>query len=490
MKGKFSIAAAILASRSNHHAADAFSARPLSRVASSLSSSSSSSSPSSKMTASSSSSPSSPLRSSSSSLSGADHHHDMSKSLVADTIASMGNDPERIELDERIARLGIVGVTREERARRRRALDELGVPDFMGFVSSDRRDLDDDVDGGPVRDGRLRRSSPSILQLNIGLYCNQACNHCHVESSPLRTSETMSPDVAARCLALLRDSPESVDTLDLTGGAPELNGQFRLLVSMARAWSIESGRDLTIIDRCNLTALVEPGQEDLVGFLRDNRVSVVASLPCYGEDNVDAQRGRGVFRRSVEALGRLNDAGYGSPDSPDLRLDLVYNPGGPFLPPSQAKLEVDYKGELMEKFGIRFNSLLTITNMPIKRFADYLAREGKMREYMELLVNNYNRRTVKGLMCLNTVSVGWDGMLYDCDFNQQLGMGIVGKGGRMSEDGEIGGGGGGGAVVEGGEERGGQRRKLSVFDIESLADLGEYSVRTDNHCFGCTAGSG
>ena len=493
MKGKFSIAAAILASRSSHHddAADAFSPRP--HPSRGAPSSSASSSPL-RRWASSSSSPSPP----SPSTAAAADHYDMSASLVADTIESMGNDAERIDLDERIAQLGTAGMAREERARRRRALNELGIPDFMGFVSSDRdrvADASADDGGGPVRDGRLVRSSPSILQLNIGLYCNQACNHCHVESSPLRTSETMSSDVAARCLALLRDSPESVDTLDLTGGAPELNGQFRLLVSLARAWSGASGRDLTIIDRCNLTALIEPGQEDLIGFLRDNRVSVVASLPCYGEGNVDAQRGRGVFRRSIEALSRLNDAGYGSPDRPDLTLDLVYNPGGPFLPPSQSKLEVDYKRELMEKFGIRFNNLLTITNMPIKRFADYLAREGKMGEYMELLVNNYNRRTVGGLMCLNTVSVGWDGMLYDCDFNQQLGMGIVGEGGRTSEeDGEIGGGGGGGGgggeAVEAGERRGVPRRKLSVFDIESLADLGEYSVRTDNHCFGCTAGSG
>ena len=421
----------------------------------------------------------------------------MSTSLVADTIESMGNDAERINLDERIARLGTAGMAREEKARRRRALDDLGVPDFMGFVSSNRDDQGDDNVGSPVRDGKLMRSSPSILQLNIGLYCNQACNHCHVESSPLRVSETMSSDVAARCLSLLRDSPVSVNTLDLTGGAPELNGQFRLLVSMARAWSNESGRELTIIDRCNLTALIEPGQEDLIDFLRDNRVSVVASLPCYGEGNVDAQRGRGVFRRSIEALSRLNDSGYGSPDRPDLTLDLVYNPGGPFLPPSQSKLEVDYKRELNEKFGIRFNNLLTITNMPIKRFADYLAKEGKVGEYMELLVNNYNRNTVGGLMCLNTVSVGWDGMLYDCDFNQQLGMGIVGEDGRTTseDDGEIGGGGeggggGGGAVLEVGENRVVRRRKLSVFDIESLADLGEYSVRTDNHCFGCTAGSG
>ncbi|KAL3826989.1 hypothetical protein ACHAXA_000053 [Cyclostephanos tholiformis] len=462
MRGRYSIAAAILASRSPHRAADAFSP-PLSR-GESLSSSSS------------------PLRSTSTSIAAADNESDWSTSLVDDTLEAMGSDVERLELDERIARMGIDGMTREERARRRRALHELGVPDFMGYVSDHRDGDQDDNDNVVVRDGRLRRKSPNILQLNIGLYCNQACNHCHVESSPLRTSETMNADVAARCLALLRNSPITVDTLDLTGGAPELNGQFRILVSMARAWSNESGRDLTIIDRCNLTALLEPGQTDLIDFLRDNRVTIVASLPCYGEGNVDAQRGRGVFRRSIEALSRLNDAGYGSPDRPDLRLDLVYNPGGPFLPPSQSGLEVDYKRELMDNFGIRFNNLLTITNMPIKRFADFLAREGKMKEYMELLVNNYNHRTVEGLMCLNTVSVGWDGTLYDCDFNQQLGMGIVGDGknegwGRGDGDGE-------------GRTTGGRRRRLSVFDIESLMDLGEYSVRTDDHCFGCTAGSG
>ncbi len=402
----------------------------------------------------------------------------------------MASDVERIDLDQRIARLGIDGMTREERARRRRALHELGVPEFMGYVTDHRQRQRDeggsgsgnvnenDEDGLLFLDGRLMRKSPNILQLNIGLYCNQACNHCHVESSPLRTSESMSAEIAARCLELLRNSPSTVDTLDLTGGAPELNGQFRLLVSMARDWSNESGRELTIIDRCNLTALLEPGQTDLIDFLRDNRVTVVASLPCYGEDNVDAQRGRGVFRRSIEALSRLNDAGYGSPDRPDLRLDLVYNPSGAFLPPAQSSLEVDYKRELMEKFGIRFNNLLTITNMPIKRFADFLAREGRMKEYMELLVNNYNHRTLGGLMCLNTVSVGWDGTLYDCDFNQQLGMGILGEGKEEGDDdGE-------------GRSTGGRRRKLSVFDIESLVDLGKYSVRTDDHCFGCTAGSG
>lgn len=385
-------------------------------------------------------------------------------SLVEDTLQEMEDDVEFQALTKKIAKIGVDGMTKEERTARRRALDELGVPNFMKFVS----ETDADNNTAEIKNNQLHRSQPTILQLNIGLYCNQACNHCHVESSPLRKDETMSADIAARCLQLLQNTP-SVDTLDLTGGAPELNGQFRFLVKLAREWATENDRKLTIIDRCNLTVLLEPDQADLVDFLKENEVNVVASLPCYGEDNVDAQRGRGVFERSIAALLKLNEAGYGTLDHPELELDLVYNPSGPFLPPSQASLVLDYKRELEENFGISFNNLLTITNMPIKRFADFLAKEGKMKEYMELLVNNYNAQTVGGLMCLNTVSVGWDGKLYDCDFNQQLGMDIVG----VSETNES-----------------GKKQKLSVFDIEALTDLGKYSVRTDNHCFGCTAGSG
>jgi len=360
-------------------------------------------------------------------------------------------------------------MTKEERAKRRRALEDLGVPNFMQFVSDNCNEVEVKV----LKGRQLFRKEPKILQLNIGLYCNQACTHCHVESSPLRKEETMSAEIAARCLHLLQSTP-SIDTLDLTGGAPELNGQFRFLVKMARSWAKENNRKLTIIDRCNLTVLLEPNQEDLVDFLKHNEVRVVASLPCYGEDNVDAQRGRGVFQRSIAALLKLNEAGYGSSRYPELSLDLVYNPSGAFLPPGQSSLEVDYKRELMEKFGITFNNLLTITNMPIKRFADYLAKEGKMKEYMELLVNNFNAGTVEGLMCLDTVSVGWDGAIYDCDFNQQLGMGIIGQSQNESHD----------------DKNSTKKQKLNVFDIESLLDLQKYSVRTDNHCFGCTAGTG
>jgi radical SAM/Cys-rich protein len=387
-----------------------------------------------------------------------------STSLIPETIDQMEKDIEFQELAKKISKVGVEGMTKEERAKRRRALEDLGVPNFMQFVVT--KDGEDHVQDSHIKNNRLYRSQPTILQLNIGLYCNQACSHCHVESSPLRKEETMSANVAARCLELLQNSP-TIDTLDLTGGAPELNEQFRFLVKMARQWAIENMRKLTIIDRCNLTVLLEPNQEDLVDFLKENRVKVVASLPCYGEDNVDKQRGRGVFQRSIAALHKLNEAGYGSSSSSDLELDLVYNPSGAFLPPSQHSLEGDYKRELLENFGIKFNNLITITNMPIKRFADSLAKQGQMKQYMELLVNNYNPKTVGGLMCLNTISVGWDGSLFDCDFNQQLNMGIVG----LSDDSSA-------------------RKKLSVFDIDCLTDLEKYSVMTDNHCFGCTAGSG
>lgn len=369
----------------------------------------------------------------------------------------MESDTEFQELTKKIARIGVDGMTREERTHRRRALDELGVPNFMQFVAENE---DDSATAeSPIRNKKLRRYDPNILQLNVGLYCNQACSHCHVESSPIR-QETMSAEVGARCVQLLQNSPH-VDTLDLTGGAPELNDQFRFIVKMAREYTTENNRELTIIDRCNLTVLSEPGQEDLVDFLKENKVNVVASLPCYGEENVDAQRGRGVFGRSIDGLLKLNEAGYGTANHPELKLDLVYNPSGPFLPPAQSALEGDYHRELDERFDIHFNHLLTITNMPIKRFADFLAREGKMKDYLQLLIDNYNPDTIPGLMCLNTVSVGWDGGLYDCDFNQQLSMGIVGR-----------------------------QPKMSVFDIECLTDLQQYHVRTDNHCFGCTAGSG
>eukprot|EP00953_Heterococcus_sp_UTEX-ZZ885_P029886 15826-Heterococcus_DN1.PRE.2 len=301
----------------------------------------------------------------------------------------------------RLKELGQKRMTLEEKKLRRRALDELGLPTFQQYLKN--------------AELAVPRAASTILQLNIGLYCNQACSHCHVESSPQRT-ESMSREVADQCLAVLRASP-AVSTLDITGGAPELNPQFRYLVQQACAAGVE------VIDRCNLTVLQEPGQEDLAEFLAENKVRVVASLPCYSSKNVNMQRGSGVFDRSIAGLKKLNALGYGIEGS-GLSLDLVYNPLGAFLPPPQQDLELKYKEELMSTFGIQFNSLFTITNMPIKRFADFLYRRGELKEYMDLLVRNFNPAAVKGLMCKDTVSVGWDGRIYDCDFNQQMGLGM------------------------------------------------------------------
>lgn len=322
-------------------------------------------------------------------------------SIVDQTIEELEQDVEFQETQSRLSTLGQEGMTKEERTQRRRALTNLGVPPFAKFLTQELVD-DDKEDTKRKKPFRLERKEPKILQINIGLYCNQACAHCHVESSPLKTQEMMTAETAARCLDLLKNTP-SITTLDITGGAPELNNNFRYLVKMARSLR----PDLEIIDRCNLTVLQEPGQEDLVDFLKANKVHVIASLPCYSADNVNKQRGNGVFERSISALLALNDAGYGV--AKDLRIDLVYNPLGAFLPPPQDKLEVQYKEQLAENFGILFDQLYTITNMPIKRFADFLHRRGELEEYMNLLVRNFNKDTVANLMCLDTVSIGWDG---------------------------------------------------------------------------------
>lgn len=347
--------------------------------------------------------------------------------------------------------MGAAKMSKEERLNRRRALDDLGILSFEDFLQDQLKSSE--------KVTLKRRKAPSVLQLNIGLYCNQACAHCHVESSPLRTEEQMANEVVAGCLKLLKESP-SITTLDITGGAPELNSAFRYLVSMAR----DMRPDLEIIDRCNLTVLQEPGQEDLVDFLKDNKVRIVASLPCYSAENVNQQRGNGVFERSIAALLALNQAGYGRPEAGMPALDLVYNPLGAFLPPEQGKLEAKYKEELDENFGILFDSLFTMTNMPIKRFADFLYRRGELKEYMDLLQRNFNKDTMKSLMCFDTVSIGYDGKIFDCDFNQQLGYGV-----GVDE------------VHEGG---------LTVFDLDSFETLQDQAIRTDNHCFGCTAGMG
>jgi radical SAM/Cys-rich protein len=297
----------------------------------------------------------------------------------------------------------------------------------------------------------LRHETVTTLQLNVTLRCNIACHHCHVESGPKRT-EAMAAGLVDRVLELLVASP-SVRTLDLTGGAPEMHPQFRHLVESAR------GNGLDVIDRCNLTILCEPGYEDLAEFFARNGVTVVASLPCYTKENVENQRGRNVFDRSIEALRSLNQLGYGKPDSP-LQLDLVYNPLGPTLPAPQAELEGDYTRELMELFGIEFHRLLTITNMPIKRFGDMLVRRGQAAEYLSLLVNHFNAEVIPQLMCRALVSVGYDGKLYDCDFNQALELPLGGE------------------------------KPRTLWDLESLAELEDEPIATGSHCFGCTAGAG
>jgi radical SAM/Cys-rich protein len=294
----------------------------------------------------------------------------------------------------------------------------------------------------------LARAETATLQVNVGLRCDLACHHCHVEAGPKRT-EALGEKVAQRVLEVLARSPQ-LATLDLTGGAPELNPHFRALVRGARAL----GR--RVIDRCNLTVLLEPGQEDMAAFLAAEGVEVVASLPCYTRDNVDAQRGKRVYERSLAALRQLNALGYGQRGG-SLSLSLVYNPLGAFLPPPQAKLEADYRREL-SALGIAFDRLLTITNMPIRRFARELARRGQQAEYMSLLVNHFNAETVPALMCRSTLSVAWDGSLYDCDFNQALALPLRGP--------------------------------RTLFELRDVRELGGLPIATAPHCFGCTAGAG
>lgn len=298
--------------------------------------------------------------------------------------------------------------------------------------------------------GVLVRDRVTTLQINVGKLCNQACQHCHVEAGPKRT-ESMSREIAERLLQILSVSP-SITAVDITGGAPELNPNFRALVTRSR----ELGRH--VIDRCNLTVLFESEMEDLGNFLAENHAEIIASLPCYTAENVDAQRGRGVFDKSIRALRLLNELGYGIADSA-LKLNLVYNPLGASLPPDQTRLEVEYKQQLREHFNIEFHRLFTLTNMPIKRFADFLDRSGKHASYMKLLMENFNPATVPGLMCRSLVSVGWDGTLYDCDFNQmvEIGMGA---------------------------------RRLTVWDFESFGNLADRRIAIGTHCFGCTAGAG
>lgn len=292
----------------------------------------------------------------------------------------------------------------------------------------------------------LRRARLETLQINVGRKCNQACRHCHVEAAPWRTE--MMDEPTARRVAdwILRHRPAVVD---LTGGAPELSEHFRFLVETARAAGART------IDRCNLTILLEPGFEWLGGFLAEHQVEVIASLPCYAPENVARQRGNGVFEKSIAALQRLNALGYGT----RLPLHLVYNPVGATLPPPQAELERDYKEALGRQFGIVFHRLYTLTNQPIARFAEDLRRQGRWDAYLDLLVNSFNPTTVEGLMCRTTLSVGYRGEVYDCDFNQMLNL-------RRSNG-----------------------RPLYLWDVTPAA-LDGAPIQTGFHCLACTAGCG
>src|SRR5262245_2780634 len=315
---------------------------------------------------------------------------------------------------------------------RQRELIDRGKPFEQSLAESGR---------GPLRADRI-----DVLQVNVGKLCNQTCAHCHVDAGPDRR-EVMSAATAELCLDVL--ARHDIPTLDVTGGAPELTPNFRRLVTRGR----ELGR--RVIDRCNLTVLLAPGYTDLPDFLAAHRVEVVASLPCYLMENVDRQRGAGVFDKSIEALRRLNAVGYGR----DLPLTLVYNPLGPSLPPPQAKLEEADRHQLRSRFGIEFTRLFTITNMPISRFLDDLVRSGRLEAYMEKLIAAFNPAAADGVMCRNTLSVGWDGRLYDCDFNQMLDLEVAGP----------------------------APRHIFAFDRRTLANR---RTGSRQHCYGCTAGAG
>jgi len=296
------------------------------------------------------------------------------------------------------------------------------------------------------RDLPLLRGPVEILQINVGKLCNLTCSHCHVNAGPARR-EIMTKETVDRILDWVRQT--GVATVDLTGGAPEMIPDFRYLVTRLREM------DRRVMDRCNLTILLEPAFDGLAEFLAENEVEIVASMPCYSPENVTAQRGDGVFDASIAALQMLNALGYGT----DLPMHLVYNPVGAKLPGPQAELEADYKRELADQFGIYFNNLYTITNLPIARFASWLRHSGEYERYMELLIDSFNPATVPGLMCRNTLSVGWRGEVYDCDFNQMLGLQWEAE------------------------------RPLFVWDID-LSQVENRPIATGEHCFGCTAGAG
>ncbi len=299
----------------------------------------------------------------------------------------------------------------------------------------------------------ITRHQVEVLQVNLGYLCNLSCLHCHVNAGPTRT-ELMSEENIDKLIALL-NSNSSIHTLDLTGGAPEMHPHFQSLVIAARK------RDIKVIDRCNLVILEEPGYEDLAEFLFDNQVEITASLPCYLEDNVDAQRGKGVFASSLSALKKLNDLGYGDDKSPTA-LNLVFNPQGAELPPNQAELEKAYKNHLQAHYGIHFNQLYVVTNMPIQRFGSTLISKGIFTNYLTLLKDNYCAQNIESVMCKNTLSIDWQGYVYDCDFNQMLDLPL-------------------GSAV--------QKQHFTELELD-LSQLAGTHIAVRQHCYGCTAGQG
>ena len=297
----------------------------------------------------------------------------------------------------------------------------------------------------------IQRAQLETLQLNLGYTCNQSCLHCHVNAGPNR-NEQMSLDTIDTILAFIKR--HAIKKLDLTGGAPELNPHFRYLIKEARALNVD------IIDRCNLTILMEDEQQDLAAFLATHKIEIVASLPCYSKSNVDAQRGKGVFSRSIAGLKKLNALGYGRADT-GLVLNLMYNPGGPFLPPSQTQLENDYRLKLRDDFNIEFNHLFSLTNMPIMRFGSSLISKGQFNDYMRLLKSSHADSNLQTVMCRTLLSIDWQGYLYDCDFNQMLNLP---------------------AAL-------GNQSKTHIADLD-YNQLQHSIIRVADHCYGCTAGSG
>ena len=298
----------------------------------------------------------------------------------------------------------------------------------------------------------INRHALEILQVNLGYLCNLSCTHCHVNAGPKRT-ELMAKATVDLVLDFIKK--ENIHTLDLTGGAPEMNPHFNYLVTKARAM------DVTVIDRCNLVILEEPGFEEMAEFLTANKVVVTASLPCYLEDNVDKQRGKGTFNASLSALKKLNSLGFGQADSP-LQLNLVFNPQGINLPPEQKALEKIYKEHLQANYGIVFNKLFALTNLPIQRFGNMLISKGLFNDYMQLLKDNYRQENLSGVMCRNTLSVDWQGFVYDCDFNQMLQLPLGAN----------------------------PASKTHLSELINTSSLLDSPITVRQHCYGCTAGQG